>query len=110
MTVFDAEPIGNPEYLFVKMLGSRYFNKVDLSKGYWQIKMNETSKNLTAFVTTEGLLSFNRMPFGWVNSGATFCHMMRKLLRGLQDTDTIDGNIIIHTGTWVGHIISLENL
>ena len=88
VTVFDAEPIGNPEDLFVKMSGSKYFTKVDLSKGYWQIKMNETSKNLTAFVTTEGLFSFNRMPFGLVNSGATFCRMMRKLLRGLQDTDS----------------------
>ena len=110
VTVFDAEPIGNPEDLFVKLSGSLYFTKVDLSKGYWQIKMKETSKSLTAFVTAEGIFSFNKMPFGLVNSGATFCRMMRKLLRGLQDTDNFVDDIIIHTETWVGHMLALESL
>ena len=34
VTVFDAEPIGNPEELFVKMADSKYFSKIDLSKEY----------------------------------------------------------------------------
>ena len=110
VTVFDAEPIGNPEDLFVKMSGSKYFTKVDLSKGYWQIKMKENSKSLTAFVTPEGLFSFNKMPFGLVNSGATFCRMMRILLKGLKDTDNFVDDIIIHTETWVSHMIALEAL
>ena len=110
VTVFDAEPIGNPEDLFVKMSGSKYFTKVDLSKGYWQIKMKENSKSLTAFVTPEGLFSFNKMPFGLVNSGATFCRMMRILSKGLKDTDNFVDDIIIHTETWVSHMIALEAL
>ena len=33
-TVFDAEPVGNPDELFASMSKSKYFTKLDLSKGY----------------------------------------------------------------------------
>ena len=109
-TIFDAEPIGNPDDLFVKMSGSKYLTKIDLSKGYWQIKMKHTSKPLTAFVTSEGLFTFKKMPFGLVNSGATFCRMMRKLLKNLKDTDNFVDDIIIHTDTWANHMAAIEAL
>ena len=110
ITVFDAEPVSNPEELFVKMAGSKYFTKIDLSKGYWQIKMKSSSKPLTAFVTSEGLFVFNKMPFGLVNSGATFCRMMRILLKGLEGIDNFVDDIIVHTETWSGHIKALKSL
>ena len=110
VTVFDAEPIGNPEELFVKMADSKYFSKIDLSKGYWQIKMKTSSKHLTAFVTSEGLYAFKKMPFGLVNSEATFCRMMRILLKGLEDVDNFVDDIIVHTETWSGHVRALKSL
>ena len=109
ITVFDAEPERYPEELFVKMAGSKYFTKIDLSKGYWQVKMKSStsSKPLTAFVTSEGLFVFNKMPFWFVNSGATFCRMMRILLKGLEDLNNfLDEN----TETWSGHIKALKSL
>ena len=33
-TIFDPEPIPNPEDLFVQLTESKYFSKIDLSKGY----------------------------------------------------------------------------
>ena len=110
ITVFDAEPIGNPDDLFVKMANSKYFTKIDLSKGYWQVNMKSSSKAFTAFVTSEGLFCFKKMPFGLVNSGATFCRMMRKLLYGLTNTDNFVDDIIVHTDTWKSHIDALKAL
>ena len=110
ITVFDAEPIGNPDEIFSKMAQSKYFTKIDLSKGYWQIKMKESSKPLTAFITTEGLFAFRKMPFGLVNSGATFCRMMRILLKGLENTDNFVDDIIVHTETWAMQISCLRQL
>lgn len=43
ITVFDSEPIPNPEEIFAKLSQSVYFTKLDLRKGYWQIKLSETS-------------------------------------------------------------------
>lgn len=110
MTIFDAEPIGNPDAIFAKLTRGKFFSKIDLYKGYWQIRMKESSKLLTAFVTSEGLFAFKKMPFGLVNSGATFCRMMRVLLRGLEQTDNFVYDIIIHTETWHDHLICLEQL
>ncbi|XP_033212210.1 uncharacterized protein LOC117169812 [Belonocnema kinseyi] len=55
----------------------------DLSSGFHQIPMSETSKKYTAFSTPEGYFEFNRMPFGLKNSPATFQRMMDNALRGL---------------------------
>ena len=110
VTVFDAEPIGNPDEIFAKMAKGKFFTKIDLSKGYWQIKMKESSKPLTAFVTSEGLFAFKKMPFGLVNSGATFCRMMRVLLKGLEHTDNFVDDIIVYTETWLAHIACLKEL
>ena len=109
-TVFDAEPVGNPDELFSSMSKSKYFTKLELSKGYWQIKVKRSCQHLTAFITSEGLYSFKKMPFGLVNSGATFCWMMRKLLRGLRDVDNFVDDIIVHTETWEVHFRTLCNL
>ena len=39
VTVFDAEPMPDPEEIFAKIGQSKYFTKVDLCKGYWQIPL-----------------------------------------------------------------------
>ena len=110
VTIFDADPFGNPDAIVAKLTRGKFFSKIDLSKGYWQIRMKESSKLLTAFVTSEGFFAFKKMPFGLVNSGATFCRMMRVLLKGSAQTDNFVDNIIIHTETWQDHLICLEQL
>ena len=110
VTVFDAEPMGNPDELFAKMAKSRYFTKLDLAKGYWQIKVKKPCQHFTAFITSEGLFSFKKMPFGLVNAGATFCRVMRVLLRGMSDTDNFVDDIMVHTETWDRHISELQEL
>ena len=54
------------------MSGHKCFNKMDLRKGYWHVSLSERSKPLTAFKTPRGLFQFKTIPFGLVNSGATF--------------------------------------
>ena len=58
--VFDVEPVGNPDERFSRMVQSKYFTKLAIPKGYWQIKVKKSSQHLTAFVTREGLYSFKK--------------------------------------------------
>ena len=104
VTVFDAEPMTNPDSIFSKITGKHYISKIDLSKGYWQVPMDDDSKPLTAFSTSCGLYQFRTMPFGLVNAPATFCRLMRKLLHGINDVDNFIDDIILATDTWEKHI------
>jgi len=42
------------EHLFQKLSGDKFFSRIDLSKGYWQITTPEEDIPKTAFVTPDG--------------------------------------------------------
>lgn len=85
-TIFDSEPIPNPEDLFNKLGKFVYFTKVDLSKGYWQIPLDVSSRPYTAFQVPQGLFQFTVLAFGLKTACASFARMMRLLLQGLDFT------------------------
>ncbi|XP_063613940.1 uncharacterized protein LOC134787153 [Penaeus indicus] len=41
LTVFDSEPMPDQDLIMTRISGSRYFTKIDLSRGYWQIPIDE---------------------------------------------------------------------
>ena len=110
LTVFDPEPMPTAEHLFQKLNGDKYFTRIDLSKGYWQISIPEEDIPKTAFVTPDGSYEFLKMPFGMINSAATLKRAMKKLLRGLDNVEFYWDDILIHTRTWEEHIKALREL
>ena len=80
MTKFDAEPMGNCADIMAKLSGNKFFTKKGFSKGYWQIQMEEDSKELAAFGMSDRCYQFESMPFGLVISAATINRMMSKML------------------------------
>ena len=57
---------------------------MDLRWGFWQVPIRETDKCKTAFITSDGLYEYNKMPFGLKNSPPTFQHMIDAVLAGLR--------------------------
>ncbi|XP_071797127.1 uncharacterized protein [Asterias amurensis] len=110
VTVFDAEPIPDQEELFTKLATDNYFTKIDLSKGYWQVPIDEFTKPLTSFITPDGLFQFTVMPFGLVNAPATFSRIMRKLLQGMNCVVNYIDDILVHTASWEQHVQILTEL
>ena len=64
---------------------AKYFTSLDLKSGYWQVLMNESDKEKTAFACHRGLFEFNVMPFGLSNAPAVFQELMSVVLQGLGD-------------------------
>ena len=73
-TVFDSEPMPDANEMFSKFASHRYFSKIDLSKGYCQVKLTDASR------TGKGLFQFRVMPFGLVTAPDTFSMLKLKTI------------------------------
>ena len=56
----------------------------DIKESFWQIEIDEASKEKTAFITHRGQYEFNRLPYGLANSPATFNMVMNEVIRDLN--------------------------
>ena len=110
ITKFHAEPLPDQAHIFVKLQGAKYLSKIDLTKGYWQVPVPECDRHKTAFITHSGLWQWRVMPFGMVNSGATFSKMMKSLLEGMENVHHFMDDMIIATATWEEHMKALRCL
>ncbi|GFO43006.1 retrovirus-related pol polyprotein from transposon opus [Plakobranchus ocellatus] len=95
--MFDSHLIITPADVFQGMENDRYFSKIDLSKGYWQILVYEEDVPKTTFVTMDCRYEFMRMPFVMMNSGATLIRAAKILVRGIdREVDYVD-HLLVHT-------------
>lgn len=110
ITVFDAEPMPDVDAMFAKLSGHKYFSRLDLSKGYWQVPLTHSARPLTAFQTPLGLFQFTKMPFGLVTAPATFCRLMRDVLQNVSNVDNFIDDILIFTDTFDHHMSVLSKV
>ena len=67
------------------LVGAGYFSCLDLKSGFWQIKMDETSKQYTTFtIGNLGFFKCDCMPFRLCNAPVTFQQLMENCLGELN--------------------------
>ena len=109
MDVFPLPRVDDSLDLLAK---SKYFTTLDLSSGYWQVKLAPESIKKTAFVSHTGLFEFVVMPFGLCNAPSTFMQLMEAVLAGLTRDVCMDcvDDILVMKATFEEHLQNLEQV
>ena len=112
VTVPYSHPLPRIDDILASLGGSQYFTCLDLKSGYWQIAMDEDSKEKTAFTCFLGLFHFLKLPFGLCSAGSYFSELMNKVLSGIQHKFTIAylDDIIIYSKTFDEHLVHIETV
>ncbi|KAL7856478.1 hypothetical protein SRHO_G00153770 [Serrasalmus rhombeus] len=97
--VIDSHPLPHIEEVFTELRGSAVFSTIDLQNAYHQVTLHEDSRDLTAFITHDGLFRFTRVPYGLASAPSAFQRMMSQILDGLDGVQCYLDDIIIHADT-----------
>ena len=82
----DSCPLPRIQEALESLVSTGHFSCLDLKSRFWQIKMDELSKQCTAFtVGNLGFLKYDCMPFGLCNAPAMFQRLMQNCLIYLDD-------------------------
>ena len=108
----DVYPLSRTEEVLDELGNARYFSKLDLKSGYWQIIVDPADRAKTAFTTRDGLYEFVVMPFGLTSAPATFQRLMDTVLQGLlwEKAMVYLDDIIIYSRTWEEHVVALDQV
>ena len=108
---FDAYPMPRIEELIDTVGPAKIISTLDLAKGYWQIPMDEGSKDKTAFTTPFGLYEFEVMPFGLHSAPATFQRMINHVLRDCWSfARAYIDDIVVFSSSWEEHLTHLHKV
>ncbi|XP_068213182.1 uncharacterized protein [Palaemon carinicauda] len=110
LTIKDSYPLPRIQDIIDQVSNSTYLTQIDLLKGYYQIKLTETAKEISSFITPFGLFSYNVMPFGLANAPATFQRVMSLILQDLEKVFVYLDDIIIASDTWINHIQKIKEV
>ena len=93
-----------------KLQGAQVFSKLDASSGFHQIPLEESSCELTTFITPLGRYCFKRVPFGITSAPEIFQRKMTELLSDLDGVEVIIDDILIYGKTMQEHDARLNRV
>ncbi|KMQ83921.1 polyprotein [Lasius niger] len=109
----DAYPLPYMNAILDKLRSAQYISTIDLSQAYFQIPLEQNSRELTAFtVPGKELFHLKRMPYGLTGAPATFQRLLDRLIRPEMDPHAFAylDDIVIVTKTFEEHLQWLKRV
>ena len=86
LTVKDSHPLPRICETLESLAGAAHYTTIDMNSGFWQVPMDDESKQYTAFTLGSMGLYECEMPFGLCNAPPTFQRLMLNCLGELNLT------------------------
>ena len=106
----DQYPIPRIEDLLANLNNGKSFTKIDLANAYLQMEVEEESKKLLVISTPQGLMKYNRLPFGVNANPAKFQNAMEKILTGCPGTQVYFDDILVTGKDDEEHLENLDRV
>lgn len=90
-------------------LEAKYLSALDLVNAYWQLELDESSQEYTAFtVPGRGKFVWTVTPMGLKTSPSAFSRLMEYVFKGLHNAVIYLDDVLIGSGTWDSHMQHLD--
>ena len=106
VTVKNKYPVPLIADLFDRLGQAKVFTKMDLRRGYHQVRIADGDEPKTACVTRYGAFDWLVMPFGLTNAPATFCTLMNRLFHSYLDQFVVVylDDIVVYSDNMEDHV------
>ena len=108
VTKSDSFPIPRIDDCIDRVGNSEYLTKFDLLKGFWQVPLTARAREVSAFVTPDGLYQYTVAPFGMKNSPASFQRLINRVITGLRDIYAYIDDVLVVGVEWSEHLANIR--
>ena len=91
------------EEVTAQFANAKYFSKLDASKGFWQLRLDQKSSKLTCFNTPFGRKRVLRLPFGIKSAPEVYHRAIHDMFSDIPGVDTSMDDIIVFADTIDDH-------
>jgi len=96
-------PMNTIEDVATRLSGARYFTVLDASQGFYQIKLDDESSELTTFNTPFGRYKYLRMPMGIKSAPEIYQSAMMDMFENMDGVECVMDDILIWARTKEEH-------